>query len=683
MSDYLFCFFRHCRAGALPVIDLKDVSSAEFTSLTQTIVAYNGSRFCCLTLDNPAAEHWFVAAYIPPGNINIKAECSSTPCYNVLPQVRIAKRKHAQILNFNTTLVQSVHAPNTAAYLKLFIPENTKDVTFQVINCVSEAWTTNDCPILLTVGSTTHRPDSVMKQNCLGSSFCVLRLHHPPWNKWVPISLNGLIAYMVSLHILATHTAYTPESQRGLQPMISADRNNMFLWAKSVDSILCPHSPPVIPHQTAVNLPSFFSEPVSRKDTTLLSVRYTLLNGPVVNVFPRLPSMIPFDVNDTLDVGGTLIIDLELSKLSFLNKHALVFTCLCALSPALILEEQNCKTAFYSGHSIQMTSIAPVGKIQVQYPEPGRWYLTMQILCPSNICDCSDTVAKVNVSARIACCSDKCAANGKYGIREEKDYYYGACLWENITAPWLCPDTSNSTYLHDLKAVLLLTISNGIFIPAIILAVRRGHFTESVIYAFTMVFSALYHACDMDRMVRMCVTDRRVLQYGDFLASTLSIWSTLICMARLKYQLRCALLVIGCMSISISLQYNLLGHWSIIIPCIFAFTIMVASWVRRGILRRQCYPVTWKRWVFYLLPGTVMATLALVVFLLLITKENYLYTHTIWHILCGITILFLLPPSPAEKEVQVQQKKYGGEGEITLIFCSNPPCRNLKDFVRK
>ncbi|XP_039632359.1 post-GPI attachment to proteins factor 6-like isoform X4 [Polypterus senegalus] len=533
----------HCRAGALPVIDLKDVSSsAEFTSLTQTIVAYNGSRFCCLTLDNPAEEHWFVAAYIPPGNFNIKAECSSTPCYNVLPQVRIAKRKHAQILNFNTTLVQSVHAPNTAAYLKLFIPENTKDVTFQVINCASEAWTTKDCPILLTVGSTTHRPDSVTKQNCLGSSFCVVRLHHPPWNKWVPISLNGLIAYMVSLHILATHTA------------------------------------------------------------------------------------------------------------------------------------------FFSGHSVQMTSIAPVGKIQVQYPEPGRWYLTMQILCPSNICDCDDTVAKVNVSARIACCSDKCAASGKYGIREEKGYYYGACLWENVTAPWLCLDTSNSTYLHDLKAVLLLTISNGIFIPAIILAARRGHFTESIIYVFTMVFSALYHACDMDRMVRMCVTDRRVLQYGDFLASTISIWSTLICMARLKYQLRCAMLVIGCMSVSISLQYNLLGRWNIIIPCIFAFAIMVVSWVRRGVLRRQCYPVTWKRWVFYLLPGTVMATLALVVFLLLITRENYLYTHTIWHILCGITILFLLPPSPAE-EVQVQQKKYGGE--ITLIFCSNPPCRNLKDFVRK
>lgn len=66
--------------------------------------------------------------------------------------------------------------------------------------------------------------------------------------------------------------------------------------------------------------------------------------------------------------------------------------------------------------------------------------------------------------------------------------------------------------------------------------------------------------------------------------------------------------------------------------------------------RRRCYPTSWQRWVFYLLPGISMAAVAVAIYTSMMTSDNYYYTHSIWHTLLAGSAAFLLPPREPHTE---------------------------------
>lgn len=110
-------------------------------------------------------------------------------------------------------------------------------------------------------------------------------------------------------------------------------------------------------------------------------------------------------------------------------------------------------------------------------------------------------------------------------------------------------------------ATLLLTLSNLMFLAPIILSVYRCLLVEASVYAYTMFFSTVspptplgngregwasshhpapqfYHACDQPGEAVLCILNYDTLQYCDFLGSGVSIWVTILCMARLKAALK-------------------------------------------------------------------------------------------------------------------------------------------------
>ncbi|MEQ2179614.1 hypothetical protein GOODEAATRI_026935, partial [Goodea atripinnis] len=167
---------------------------------------------------------------------------------------------------------------------------------------------------------------------------------------------------------------------------------------------------------------------------------------------------------------------------------------------------------------------------------------------------------------------------------------------------WGCTDGSTAqSYSRQLTATMLLTLSNLFFLPAIVVAIRRSYITEASVYLFTMFFST-------------------------------------------------TLFLLGALLIAMSMQLDRKGLWNLLAPILCAILLMVISWVYRGVRRRHCYPPSWQRWVFYLIPGALCSLVGVCLYIFAETESNYYYTHSLWHILVASCVVFLLPPKEKDRK---------------------------------
>jgi len=75
-----------------------------------------------------------------------------------------------------------------------------------------------------------------------------------------------------------------------------------------------------------------------------------------------------------------------------------------------------------------------------------------------------------------------------------------------------------------LLEMLLLTMSNLFFLPAIIIGLYRRYWQETVVYIIAMATSTMYHACDQFSTQKYyCIAEYDTLQYADFLAATAAV----------------------------------------------------------------------------------------------------------------------------------------------------------------
>ncbi|KAG9337640.1 hypothetical protein JZ751_028398 [Albula glossodonta] len=671
----------HFRSGAPPVIN---PINTEFANNTAFLPAQNlslsinsGQNITLFNVSNPAPGDWFVAAHLPKDDGRIEHKGFSSSCsYFFQPQMFVRRAVDMPILEFRSELHRTVSSPDNPAVLKVFLPEYTSELAVRISGCDTEGLNAAECPLLLTLGSATLRRSTVRTVNCTGRASCTITLRVPPWETWIRVTVESIYVNVTTdFTISANHTVGCKPKSVGLTgdffTRVSANSSGLLGGniSVAVGNASAPGNSSLSPD--VLDNACVHNQPVFREELDVVSVRFAVINGPNTNVT---------------------------------HGNATVFACLTARSPVLALNRtQTCATALSQGYDLRLNVTSPQAVLRIPFPEVAMWYLTLQMVCPDNTSDCTNASATVMTSAYLSACIDDCGTYGECRLLRSYSYLYAACVCKAGWRGWSCTDNLTAqTYSRQMAAALLLTLSNLLFIPPIVVAVYRCYIVEASVYLFTMFFSTFYHACDQPGVTVLCIMDYDTLQYCDFLGSVSSIWVTILCMSRVKetfkyvslrseeataaggFQFCCfqsrwrdvtfclftqMLFMLGTLIIAMSMQLDRRGLWNMLGPILCAVLAMVAAWVYRGVKRRQCYPTTWKRWVFYLIPGLASAIIGLSVYVFTETDDNYYYTHSIWHVMVASSVVFLLPPRDRHQEPWGWSQK----------LCGYQICKNEKE----
>lgn len=109
------------------------------------------------------------------------------------------------------------------------------------------------------------------------------------------------------------------------------------------------------------------------------------------------------------------------------------------------------------------------------------------------------------------------------------------------------------------------------------------------------------------------------------------------------------------------------------------FNPVICVQVYRGVRLRHCYPPSWKRWVFFLLPGILCALIGVCVYIFAETEDNYYYTHSLWHILVAVSVVFLLPPKERGTKPWGWLKDWSWRWSWKPRVCGYTLCESSKD----
>ncbi|XP_076998441.1 post-GPI attachment to proteins factor 6 isoform X2 [Tamandua tetradactyla] len=627
---------RHFRHGGPPVINPLGASVPANTSVPPSfhvrarlsaLLQHNVS----VNVSHPAPGDWFLAAHLPPASQKIEVKGFIPTCaYIFQPDMLVLRVAEVSTLEPGVPLPQTLFL-SRPSYLKVFVPEYTQELWLELQGCA--AGKGQGCPVRLSVGSATLPSGTQKVLSCADYARpCRLWLPSPPWGRWLQVTAESLVEspIPVAFNAVAALRACRPWSVR-VQHLLHLCANQSCNASASSFCLL--------------------SYPVVREDTDVASARFRPLDRVSVAVQPDLPSVLRLRLNLGTDSGGSLTISLRVNK-TLVEGSAVVVACVNAAAPFLDFNaSHSCSTAFSQGFPLSLSASSRKADLVVPYPETDNWYLSLQLMCPESPTACEQAAVLVEPLLHLVPCVDDCGPYGQCLLLRRHGYLYASCSCKAGWRGWSCSDNSTAqTLAQQRAAALLLTLSNLAFLAPIVVSVHRAFLAEASVFAYTMFFSTFYHACDQPGEAVLCILGYDTLQYCDFLGSVASIWVTLLCMARLKAVLKYVLFLLGTLVIAMSLQLDRRAAWNMMGPCLFALLLMVTMWVYRCGRRRRCYPSSWQRWAFYLLPGTAMAVVAIAMYAFMMTNDNYFYTHSIWHMLLAGSAAFLLPPRDQHAE---------------------------------
>ncbi|CAN8004203.1 unnamed protein product [Ixodes hexagonus] len=386
-----------------------------------------------------------------------------------------------------------------------------------------------------------------------------------------------------------------------------------------------------------------------------------------LNLSTSEPSLVTFRVFPVVDTGGTLSITLSLhapERESLLNNMTVRAVLSYGSRPRLNPDERDWDWG--STFTVNTSSAgSATTEVHIPYPEAGLWYVGLLPLCYLDdkkntrqvgnsklwcfFCSIPDWMPceyeSLSVELTInssACLNQKCGLFGRCFQYISGGMIFSSCYCSSGYRGWGCTDDAEAqSYNQMLIELLLLTLSNLFFLPAIVLAVARRHFLEALVYSATMLSSTFYHACDAELSV-ICVLRPSVLQYCDFLTAVVSLWVTLLCLADLSSPVRTLVSTFGVLCIAIAVENDRTGFLVIALPIALGLTLVFVSWMRQCFMRRSCFPRT-KIWLLSIVPGAALAIIGVILYVGFETRRNYSYVHSAWHALVGLSLFVVLP----------------------------------------
>lgn len=382
--------------------------------------------------------------------------------------------------------------------------------------------------------------------------------------------------------------------------------------------------------------------------------RYTSLLG----VSDSFPVILKLELLPFVDIGGTLQIGAKLVEppVNSLDQVAVIRVCVSqGQPPAYVGGGIVCSS---QRMSMSMSTAADEQRQEAiryfPFPRPGQWFVSFQTSCyvanttltsNSSVVPCHFDLLMVYLNIRVQPClfeGTPCANRGVCEENHRGQFFFSTCRCVGGWRGWGCTDGSRVVpHAVLLMKTLLLTLSNLFFVPAVVLATKRCFYTEAIVYAFTMLFSTFYHACDED-LFAFCLMKYEVLQFCDFYCAILSFWVTLIAMANLPSKLVSIAHMLGALGIALGVEYQRTGLWVFVIPVGTGVLIMMLSWGKRCRQSKVCHPCRLSS-VASLTAGTLLAVTGLCLFAFIETESNYKYVHSVWHVIIALSVVFLLP----------------------------------------
>ncbi|XP_063465835.1 transmembrane protein 8B isoform X1 [Symphalangus syndactylus] len=578
------------RSGAPPVINPLhthfpgDTAVPGVFSLTLSWTLPNRTSGI-FNVSSPLPGDWFLAAHLPQAHGHISVKGLQDECqYLLQPQLIVRRLLDVAVLVPGRPSEQTLSPHNRSALYKVFVPSFTYRVSAQLA-CVGGRGV-SACPLSLRLrpkAPPLHNSSSVA---CGGASGCQLELALPPWGHWVYVRVETssrgpgrTIRFQLCVRL---QECPQPSLLRALVPGAAMN------MPQSLGNQPLPPEPPSLgtpaegPGTTSPPEHCWPVRPTLRNELDTFSVHFYIFFGPSVALPPERPAVFAMRLLPVLDSGGVLSLELQLNASSVHQENVTVFGCLTHEVPLSLGDAAvTCSKESLAGFLLSVSATTRVARLRIPFPQTGTWFLALRSLCGvgPRFVRCRNATAEVRMRTFLSPCVDDCGPYGQCKLLRTHNYLYAACECKAGWRGWGCTDSADAlTYGFQLLSTLLLCLSNLMFLPPVVLAIRSRYVLEAAVYTFTMFFSTFYHACDQPGIVVFCIMDYDVLQFCDFLGSLMSVWVTVIAMARLQPVVKQVLYLLGAMLLSMALQLDRHGLWNLLGPSLFALGILATAW---------------------------------------------------------------------------------------------------------